>query len=310
MISKHNLNLCWFFFSLLVIFLLSNFTHARAKITESSSSLINISTQSIKIKSSQKLIAQNNSIILNNEILKNSAYFIKNSEDLAEKFKLKNGITEIKYGMGVTEKLVVTLIDSWIRQGDLDQDGIEDAVVILAYSGGGSGTFIYLALVLNQQGEAVNVATEFLGDRITIKSLSVEKNQILISWTERNSQKEIAYKFNLEGENLVKEKLNSNNTLDKINFDISLISPDGLIGSSDNLRSVSYEFCIPKNPQSLAEVQKIAPEISFSQSKGRIGCTENQYLCIGDTHNPNWLEILKALSHLDYIQKIERFFGE
>ena len=112
MISKHNLNLCWFFFSLLVIFLLSNFTHARAKITESSSSLIssliNISTQSIKIKSGPKLIAQNNSIILNNEILKNSVYFIKNSENLPEKFKLKNGRTEIKYGMGATEKLVVT----------------------------------------------------------------------------------------------------------------------------------------------------------------------------------------------------------
>ena len=203
MTSKHNLNLCWFFFSLLVIFLLSNFTHARAKITESSSSLINISTQSIKIKSGPKLIAQNNSIILNNEILKNSVHFIKKLENLPEKFKLKNGRTEIKYGMGATEKVVVTLIDSWIRQGDLDQDGIEDAVVILAYSGGGSGTFIYLAPVLNQQGEAVNVATEFLGDRITIKSLSVENNQILISWTERNSQKEIAYKFNLEGENLV-----------------------------------------------------------------------------------------------------------
>ena len=97
---------------------------------------------------------------------------------------------------------------------------------------------------------------------------------------------------------------------DKITFDISQISADGLIGSGDNLRSLSYEFCIPKNSESLAEIKKIDPEISFSQSKGRIGCTENQYLCIGDTHKPNWLEILNTIAHLDYVERIDQFFGE
>ncbi len=102
----------------------------------------------------------------------------------------------------------------------------------------------------------------------------------------------------------------SNPVLQKINFDLSQISPDGLIGPPNGLRSLSYEFCIPATEKHLNEVRSINSAIQISRSPGRIGCTKNQYLCIGETHTPQWREILLAIAKLDYVQRIDQFFGE
>lgn len=102
-----------------------------------------------------------------------------------------------------------------------------------------------------------------------------------------------------------------NSVLEKITFDISAISAEGLIGPPNGLRSVSYEFCIPAQEQSLKEVQAIDPSIKYyANSPGRIGCHGNQYLCIGDTHNPQWKEILLSIAGLDYVERIDQFYGE
>lgn len=295
-------------FNTLLIFIKHNFIQEKTEVTQ----IIlqeNTLRQATKTESKGKIVSKNILVALTQKILKNSIYIIDNSGDVPETFNLKNGRAEIKYGIGGSQKVIVTMLDSGIRYGDLNDDKVEDAVVILAYYGGGSGTFIYLATVLNQEGKAVNVATEFLGDRIGIDFLSIENNQIFITIKERNSSEKISYKFNLEGQKLIKQAIN-NNILNKITFDISRISPEGLIGSDDNLRSLSYEFCIPKNPEYLTQIKDIDPKISFSNSNGRIGCTENQYLGIGDTHKPNWREILMAIANLDYVERIDQFFGE
>ena len=102
-----------------------------------------------------------------------------------------------------------------------------------------------------------------------------------------------------------------NSILEKITFDISAISPEGLIGLPNGLRSVSYEFCIPAREQSLKELQAIDPSIKYyANSPGRIGCHSNQYLCIGDIHNPRWQEILLSIARLDYVERIDQFYGE
>lgn len=102
----------------------------------------------------------------------------------------------------------------------------------------------------------------------------------------------------------------ANSVLQKITFDLSQISPDGLIGPPDGLRSLSYEFCIPATEKHLSEVRSINPSIQVSRSRGRIGCTKAQYLCIGETHTPQWREVLMAIAKLDYVQRIDQFFGE
>jgi hypothetical protein len=94
--------------------------------------------------------------------------------------------------------------------------------------------------------------------------------------------------------------LTSETILNKITFDLSVISIDGLVGSADSLRAIDYEFCIPANEQLLEEIRAINPNIQYyPHSQGRIGCTKDQYLCIGNTHHPNWKNILMSIAQLD-----------
>ncbi|MEB3310680.1 MAG: hypothetical protein VKJ02_10640 [Snowella sp.] len=100
------------------------------------------------------------------------------------------------------------------------------------------------------------------------------------------------------------------NSINKITFDLSAISPEGLIGPPNGLRSVSYEFCIPAQRKTVKQVQAIDPTVQYSRSRGRIGCQPNQYLCIGHTHQANWKEVLFNLAQLEYVKKIDQFWGE
>ena len=97
---------------------------------------------------------------------------------------------------------------------------------------------------------------------------------------------------------------------DKITFDLSVISPEGLTGNQQSLRSVGYEFCIPAQADRVKEVKAIDSTVQFSRSRGRIGCRSNQYLCIGETHQPDWKMVLLKLVELDYVKRIDQFWGE
>lgn len=98
--------------------------------------------------------------------------------------------------------------------------------------------------------------------------------------------------------------------LKKITFDLEHISPEGLIGKGDGLRSQSYEFCIPDQAPQIAEVKAIDPSLRLYRSRGRIGCRNDQWLAIGETHQPHWKQILLNLAHLNYIKRIDPFWGE
>ena len=67
-----------------------------------------------------------------------------------------------------------------VARGDLDRDGGDEAVVLLAENSGGSGTFNYLAVVAAQDGKPVNVATEGLGDRIQLRSMTIVDGQLIV----------------------------------------------------------------------------------------------------------------------------------
>ena len=100
-------------------------------------------------------------------------------------------------------------------------------------------------------------------------------------------------------------------TLTKVTFDLELLNDDGLIGPPTGLRSVMYEFCIPADSASAVEVRAIDPSVKLhSTSPGRIGCTDDQVLCIGETHQPGWRTVLGQLSALDYIERIDQSFAE
>jgi hypothetical protein len=67
--------------------------------------------------------------------------------------------------------------------GDLDQDGVPDAAVVLATNTGGSGTFYDLAVVLNRDGVPENRATFFLGDRVPVDRIRIVDEEIQVELT-------------------------------------------------------------------------------------------------------------------------------
>lgn len=114
---------------------------------------------------------------LTSEALKNASY---RSEWLRSgKAKLTKGKYREKYTKDSASELVIKLTKR-IAFGYLNEDSLEDAAVVLLTDPGGSGSFYYLAAVINRDGHPDNVATELLGDRVRIKSISVVWRDIVI----------------------------------------------------------------------------------------------------------------------------------
>ena len=67
----------------------------------------------------------------------------------------------------------VGLARDFLRYGDVDGDGDDEALVIVWQSSGGSGTFNYIALVDEVDGAWRNTATTALGDRVKVTDASI-----------------------------------------------------------------------------------------------------------------------------------------
>lgn len=83
--------------------------------------------------------------------------------------------------LGAASRPSVELADDFRVVGDLDGDGLEEAVVVLTYSSGGTGVFSFLAVVTREDGTLRNVATAALGDRVQVRSARVEGGRLLVS---------------------------------------------------------------------------------------------------------------------------------
>jgi hypothetical protein len=64
--------------------------------------------------------------------------------------------------------------------GDLNGDSVEDATVVFWWSGGGSGAFVTLAAVINEDGKPHNIATQIIGDRVHVTSVATESGIIVL----------------------------------------------------------------------------------------------------------------------------------
>jgi hypothetical protein len=101
------------------------------------------------------------------------------------------------------------------------------------------------------------------------------------------------------------------NPLKKITFDINKINNEGLCGPKDSLVSVDYEFCIPGSTSYVEEIIEIDPTVIIHKdSSGRIGCSQEEYLCIGNTLQKDFKDVLSKLASLTYIRRIDRCFWE
>lgn len=107
-----------------------------------------------------------------------------------------------------------------------------------------------------------------------------------------------------------REQKPSENALQKIRFDLSLPDENGLYGPESGKTALDYEFCIPRDEACRREVEGIDTTLRIQTAAGRIGCGPGQYLCIGNTHQPNWRQVIYRLAELPYVEKIEQVFWE
>lgn len=96
-------------------------------------------------------------------------------------------------------------------------------------------------------------------------------------------------------------------TLNKIDFDLTQLDDQGLYGPADGKRALDYEFCIPAGEAYGQAVTTIDPSLKlFPGRAGRLGCTDQQVLAMGNTHQPRAQLVLQELANLDYIHRIAR----
>jgi len=96
-----------------------------------------------------------------------------------EKIKLTDGDYYYPNEEGVVDSVAFTgIVAQKIAFGDLDNEGIDDAAVILGTSGGGTGYFIELVAFSNRNGEPYSITSESLGDRVVVKQITIKNGVI------------------------------------------------------------------------------------------------------------------------------------
>jgi len=82
---------------------------------------------------------------------------------------------------GDSAEIYLTQLDERFVTGDLNADSVEDAVVFLRTQNGGTGHFVELAAVLNQDGNLYNISTVYLGDRVIVESAQITNGVIILA---------------------------------------------------------------------------------------------------------------------------------
>lgn len=111
-----------------------------------------------------------------NEMLANLTY--QSPYSASGEVLLKDGEYREPSAIDSAAEVIVRLAE-YSAQGQLSA-GQEATVVILVTTTGGSGTFFDLAVVIEQDGQPVNVASTYLGDRVQIKNLAIVEGEILL----------------------------------------------------------------------------------------------------------------------------------
>lgn len=73
---------------------------------------------------------------------------------------------------------MVGLVEDFLLTGNLNEDGSEEAAVMLWESSGGSGTYTYLAVWGREGSDVVNLATADIGDRVQLRDARIAGDTI------------------------------------------------------------------------------------------------------------------------------------
>lgn len=143
------------------------------------------------------------------DVLRNAEYPSEFSR--AKTIRLANGAYEEEIAPGSATKLKVQLVDIGAF-GYLNGDRAHDAAVILVSDPGGSGTFIHLVAVLNEDGLPRPLKPVLLGDRVAIRAVAIEANKVSVRMRVRGPSdpmvrltREVSRTYVLSGEGLALE---------------------------------------------------------------------------------------------------------
>lgn len=103
-----------------------------------------------------------------------------------EVFNLINGKAEKEIIPGSITKNILQMFGSPVT-GDLDGDGDSDAAILLENNPGGSGTFYYAVLALNNNGVYKATNSMFLGDRIAPQTIEIRDGRAVYNYAIRKS---------------------------------------------------------------------------------------------------------------------------
>ena len=100
---------------------------------------------------------------------------------ISEPVTLADGRWEGKpFVEGGASRPTVGLVDHFNLTGDLDGDGVNEAVALLWESSGGSGTRLFLAAVASGNNVVTNLGTALIGDRVQIRAGAIANGRITL----------------------------------------------------------------------------------------------------------------------------------
>jgi hypothetical protein len=125
---------------------------------------------------------------------------------------LADGLYREPAAPGSATEILVRATD-WYAFGDLDADGIPDAVIVLEGDPGGSGVFFDLVPVLNRGGRPMPLSPTLLGDRVEIEFVEIAADGAVIVQMIRHGPNDpqccptvdVIQRYRLKGEQLIEE---------------------------------------------------------------------------------------------------------
>jgi hypothetical protein len=148
---------------------------------------------------------------------------------------LADGQYHHQYGASASEADTVGLLAT--AAGDLNGDGAGDAAVVVWHNGGGSGTFVYLAAMLNQDGEPAQAALTLLGDRVYVYGVAVDGGRIAVDAVTHAESDPLccpslgmSQTYSLEGGMLLLASETRLGSMVSTPDGVSFVLPDGLAG--------------------------------------------------------------------------------
>lgn len=102
-----------------------------------------------------------------------------------EEVRLSDGVFEGEpFAPGGASRPTVRLLPDRVAFADLDGDGVDEGVAILVENSGGSGSFVYLAVVGMRDGTPASLDTSRIGDRVKVLSLEAGSGRVRMELVE------------------------------------------------------------------------------------------------------------------------------